>query len=80
MAKQVISHILKPDCILIQPVLTSALSRIDARVSSASQIRITSTIRHQFRETGIRQLRKDSLPVMLLAGQLLLSYLMEYIG
>lgn len=78
-AKQVILHILKPDCIFTQPVLTFALSRTDAWVSSVAQIRITSTSKHQFWKTEMCQLSKESLPVMLLAGQLL-SYLTEYIG
>lgn len=74
-AKQVVfTHSKARFCSSTRPVLTSA------RVSSASQIRITSTIKHQFWETGICQLREDSLPVMLSAGQLLLTYLTGYIG
>lgn len=70
--------LLKWDWMFSKPVLTFALARTDALVRSVSQIRITSTIKHQFWKTEMCQLSKESLPVMLLAGRLL-SYLTEYI-
>lgn len=77
-AKQVTEQILEPDWISTQPCSDPCSVRTDARVSSMSQIRVTSTSKHQLGKTETCQLSRG-FPAELRAGQLF-SHLTEHTG